>query len=82
MKLDRNENTLCSRPIRKDIERNGSVCKPYKINEEECQYERLENLFTNVSVRAHHRLQKCIVFLRLKNINVSLNPLRHFVKVY
>ena len=32
--------------------------------------ERLENLFTNVWVRAHHRLQKCIVFfLSLRWLN-------------
>ena len=30
MKLDRNEDTLCSRPTRKDVELNGSICKPYE----------------------------------------------------
>ena len=30
MKLYRNEDIRCSRPTRKDIERNWSVCKPYK----------------------------------------------------
>ena len=29
LKLDRNEDTLCGRPTRKDVERNGSICKPY-----------------------------------------------------
>ena len=32
MKLDRNEDTRCRRPTRKDAERNWSVCKPYEIN--------------------------------------------------
>ena len=30
MKLDRNKDTLCGRPTRKDVEQNGSVCKPYE----------------------------------------------------
>ena len=32
MKLERNEDIRCSRFTRKDLERNGSVCKPYEIN--------------------------------------------------
>ena len=32
MKLDRNEDTRCSRLTRKDVKRNWSVCKPYEIN--------------------------------------------------
>ena len=40
-----------------------------------------EFFYINVCVRAHHRLQKCIDFLRLENIYLSLNPLRHFVKL-
>ena len=29
MQSHRNEDTLCGRPTRKDVEWNGSVCKPY-----------------------------------------------------
>ena len=57
------------------------------VNQVECNVgatrgERLENLFANVCVRAHAVLKNALPFLRLGNINLSLNPLRHFVKVY
>ena len=38
--------------------------------------------FVYKCVRVHPGLQKCIVILRLGNLSLSLNPLRHFVKVY
>ena len=75
----------------KSVFRSVIVLLDVIVNQVESQYElcnvwaaraeKLDNLFTNVCVRVHHRLQKCIVILRLGNINLSLNPLRHFVKV-
>ena len=32
MKLDRNKDIRCSRPTRKDVEQNGSVCNPFEVN--------------------------------------------------
>ena len=76
----------------KSIFRSVIVLVDVIVNQVESQYElynvsatraeRLENLFTNVCVRVHPDLQKCIVILRLGNLSLSLNPLRHFVKVY
>ena len=45
MKLDRNEDTLCNRPTRKDIQRNGSICQPYErsIYERTFMSEPIEN---------------------------------------
>ena len=76
----------------KSIFRSVIVLVDVVVNQVESQYElynvsatraeRLENLFTNVCVRVHPGLQKCIVILRLGNLSLSLNPLRHLVKVY
>ena len=76
---------------KKHLQKRHRICRNV-VNQVESQYElynvsatraeRLENLFTNVCVRVHPGLQKCIVILRLGNLSLSLNPLRHFVKVY
>ena len=63
----------------KSVFRSVIVLLDVIVNQVESQYKlcnvsatraekRLENLFTNVCVRAQHRLQKCIVFFKVRKI--------------
>ena len=82
-------NELSNLTLDKSIFRSVIVILDVIVNQVELQYElynvwvtrgeRLENLFTNVFVRVHQGLGKCIVISRLGNID--LNPLRKYVNV-